>query len=76
MTIYAYTALSPEYPQYLSVNERGGAVEVTVRGPKKVAGEDGEYTSPGDTVAIALTREQATDLYRSLSEFLSLPNAA
>lgn len=59
--IFAYT--DPDaglFPSYISVNQDGDKITVTVRSPRT---EDGQS---GDSASVDLTKDQARDLYRAL----------
>ncbi|HCE08608.1 MAG TPA: hypothetical protein DEQ40_08410 [Oxalobacteraceae bacterium] len=60
--IYAWTAMTQQsYPDYVSVNERNGGVEITVRSPAK----DGVC---GQSAASTITKDEALDLARAILE--------
>jgi hypothetical protein len=61
--IFAFTVPSGAFPEYLSVNDRNGKVEVTVRGPSKHLGE---WIECGNCAAISITYEQAAALAEAL----------
>lgn len=58
--IYAYTPPDSPYPEYLSVNENEGRIEVTVRSPCT----DG--VAEGQTASMALPRSEVEVLRRAL----------
>lgn len=66
--IFAHTAPENPYPEYLSINEEGGNITVTVR----AAGTE-EGTGPEATMH--LPHDAATELYRALQREL-LPTSA
>lgn len=66
--IFAYTALSHHYPEYLSVNRADdGTVSITARGPVKPEGEtEFPYDMPGDTVTLVLPEAHVQALLDAL----------
>jgi hypothetical protein len=63
--IAAYTAPGVTYPGYVSINERGNQVEVTVRSPASPTGECGL------TSAVSMDRDQFDRLVAEASIWLS-----
>lgn len=62
--IAAYTIPGITYPEYVSINERGDLVEITVRNP---AAPDGTC---GATAAINMTRHEFSRLIAEASVWL------
>jgi hypothetical protein len=67
--IFAHTAPGSSYPEFLSVNEQDGNIEVTVRSP---ASGDVE----GTQATMTLPRDAAKELYRSMLRELIQTDAA
>lgn len=59
MNIFARTALTPVYPQYVSINERGGGVEITVRSPAS-----GQACGP--SAAATISKDEALEMARAI----------
>ncbi|RWP69548.1 hypothetical protein [Mesorhizobium sp.] len=57
--IAAFTAFAGHYPPYISINEAGGAIEVSIRSAEK----DGDA---GSWASISLTKEQFDSLIASV----------
>ena len=72
MNLFGYTESKGNYPQYLSLNtsEDYENVILTIRGPKKVFGEDGEYEDAGPTVSIKLDLNTIKQLSEALNAFI------
>jgi hypothetical protein len=69
--IFAWTAPSGSYPQYLSINERSGKIEITVREiPVPLDPLHNSLLHWGPTVMLELPREELVKLARALSQFL------
>lgn len=60
--IYAFTALSFE-PEYLSINDCDGKIEITVRSPKR---DDPPQFGPPYTASMTIPRDQMPALIQSL----------
>lgn len=61
MNIYAFTALTANYPEFISFNlNENQQVELTVRGPRK---EDGRC---GDQVTVTMTHEELKTMVAKL----------
>jgi hypothetical protein len=60
-TIAAYTAPGAEYPSFINIVERGGAIFVTVRGKKIHDGAIG-YALPGALAEVSLSASEWADL--------------
>ena len=68
--IFAHTDPSQgSYPEYISINERDGRVQITVRGPR--AGD-----REGPTATMALPREKVPELSAALRELHSVNSLA
>lgn len=61
--IFAWTPPTHPYPEFVSLNETGGQITLTVRGPKRAADPpDYPHDLPGHTVEVVLPRAQLTEL--------------
>ncbi|MBX3504392.1 MAG: hypothetical protein KF895_02860 [Parvibaculum sp.] len=58
--IYAHTAPAGSYPEYVSVNARGGKIEIVVRSEQASDG------GPGAVAEIRLSEEQAREMTAAL----------
>ena len=67
--IYAYTAPSSCYPEYISVNQVSENVSLTVRS-KPVKNSEGVVMKEGATSTIELSREQLSDFAVALVSYL------
>lgn len=66
--IFAYTAPGTDFPEFVSVNATDDkGVDIILRSPKAIG---------GGTAQVALTRDQARDLYVALMHHLIPTNAA
>ncbi len=63
MNIFACTKLGINYPEFISINEENGIVEIIVRSP---ANKDG---SCGTTASIKLSRVEFAELKKAILEF-------
>lgn len=59
--IYAYTAPGANFPEFISINDNDGKVEVTVRGPS------GDAQAP--TVLAELPKDEVPSLIEALQEY-------
>lgn len=64
--IFAFTAPGAEYPEYLSINDVDGKVEITVRGPRKPPTEDRPYVQCGDCGCMTIPRSELIALATAL----------
>lgn len=69
--VWAYTAPGADYPQFISINEVTGNLIVTIRGPNRVFGEDGEFIDGGEIVAIELDAKKASSAIAALNRWLN-----
>lgn len=68
--IFAFTALGSGYPEYLSINENGGLVQITVRCPATPANANGmAYLACGDCACMTLPHDQLPALIEALAAF-------
>jgi hypothetical protein len=68
--VFAWTE-TVQFPQYISINERGGRIEITVRAPEKPL--DPEYNSLmacGETATMTIPRNILDELAKSVTEYL------
>ena len=66
--IAVFTSASHPYPEYVSINERDGLIEIAVRSP--ATGPDSSHC--GATSAMRMTREQFAALLKEANERLWL----
>jgi hypothetical protein len=70
--ITAYTSLSPDYPEYISINNNEGKLEITVRGPKLPATEGRKYPVSGHVATMALPWDEVPNFVASLQRAYDL----
>lgn len=69
--IFAYTAPGADFPEYISINDRNGMVEITVRSPKMDRERVPDEALYSGVACMALSKDQAVDLARALLAHLS-----
>ncbi len=70
-SIFAWTE-TVQFPQYVSINERGGKITITVREPYQTKHTDtgGPYECCGDTATMTIPREILDQLAKSVTAYL------